>query len=73
MYLAISDCGDPTPANGIADIPKGTLYGASAFIDCQENYVLVGGVDLIYCIDGPTWSSYPQCIRGKSLISSVKL
>ncbi|KAH3735246.1 hypothetical protein DPMN_041709 [Dreissena polymorpha] len=59
----IQDCGDPTPANGLSDIPVGTKYGAVADISCKPNYVLVGNDSLIHCLHGPKWSYYPKCIR----------
>ncbi|WAR08474.1 CSMD1-like protein [Mya arenaria] len=36
----IQDCGDPSPANGSANNPKGTTYGEVALIVCDEGFVI---------------------------------
>ncbi|XP_053398440.1 sushi, von Willebrand factor type A, EGF and pentraxin domain-containing protein 1-like [Mercenaria mercenaria] len=58
----IQDCGDPTPVNGSASFPDGTTYGETAFISCDEGYVLQGE-EHITCEDGPTWSVNSTCLR----------
>ncbi|XP_053398308.1 CUB and sushi domain-containing protein 3-like [Mercenaria mercenaria] len=59
----IKDCGDPTPDNGSAYTPGGTTYGETAFISCDEGYILQGE-EHITCEDGETWSVNSTCLRG---------
>ena len=58
------DCGDPSPTNGISDTPRGTMFGAYAFISCEPQYVLEDGEHLIHCLKDGHWSSIPICTRG---------
>jgi hypothetical protein len=63
--LLISDCGNPSITNGIANLPTGSTYGEVAFVSCNETYILQGN-EYITCQDGGLWSSYPSCIKGTS-------
>lgn len=56
-----SDCGDPSPMNGTANIPSGTTYEKVAFIECDEGYTLQGE-QYVTCEDGGAWSSNPTCV-----------
>lgn len=56
-----SDCQDPSPIDGIANIPSGTTYKTVAFIECDEGYTLQGDI-YITCEDGGAWSSNPTCV-----------
>jgi len=56
----------------MSDIPEGTQFGASAAITCKPDYVFDGDDSLIRCLDGPTWSSYPQCIRGTAYALKIQ-
>ncbi|XP_052807627.1 sushi, von Willebrand factor type A, EGF and pentraxin domain-containing protein 1-like [Mya arenaria] len=58
----IQDCGNPSPANGIAELPKGSTYDEIAIISCYEGYKLIGHSHIV-CTDGPSWSSLPTCLR----------
>lgn len=68
----ISECDDPTPANGSVSLSNGRTYGASAYVSCDSDYILIGS-PLIECLNGSVWSSYPVCLRGISCCVLVDL
>lgn len=61
--VRLSDCGDPSPINGSANLPRGTTYREIAYISCASGYVIQGNSEII-CGDGPAWSSLPTCLKG---------
>lgn len=62
--MNVSDCGDPSPVNGISDIPKGTTFGEVAILSCDAGYTLTGS-KFITCDETGSWSDYPTCeIKG---------
>lgn len=63
FVYCIIDCGDPTPEHGFAQLPSGTTYGSSAWLQCIDTYSLVGD-SLIECLDGGLWSDLPPCLKG---------
>lgn len=66
MTLKNTDCGDPTPENGAANITSGTMLGQETTVSCDEGYNL-NGADVITChADG--WSETPICtIQGLNI------
>lgn len=62
-YVSCTDCGNVTLLNGTVTTPEGTLYGATAYVSCDDGYVLTGDA-LLSCLPGPVWSDVPECIRG---------
>ena len=62
------DCGDPTPTNGSADLPRGTTYGAVAIVACDEGFDMLGS-NYIVCQNGSKWSEVTTCqIKGKQCV-----
>ena len=69
----VSDCGNPSPANGQANTPDGTTYGSAATITCDSGYVL-NGSSYLTCRNGSNWSDTPTCVRGEfKCISKILL
>ncbi|XP_053398439.1 sushi, von Willebrand factor type A, EGF and pentraxin domain-containing protein 1-like [Mercenaria mercenaria] len=56
------DCGDLSIANGTAKLPTGTTFGETAFIICDNGYILQGE-KYISCNSSGVWSSEPTCLR----------
>lgn len=56
---AISDCGDPNPANATRN-DTDFAYGSVIEIMCDSGYDIIGSSTIICQADG-TWSDYPIC------------
>ena len=71
VLLAETDCGDPAPDNGSSNTPKGTTYGETAIISCDEGYVLSGSA-FITCEESGNWSDVATCqIKGDFIVFYV--
>lgn len=57
--FVLSDCGDPTPANGQATYRNGTLVNDTAAITCNTGYSLSGS-STITCSNAG-WDDEPTC------------
>ncbi|XP_053398307.1 CUB and sushi domain-containing protein 1-like [Mercenaria mercenaria] len=53
------DCGNPTPANGYADLTYGTTYNSNVTVTCDTGYNLTG-FSVLYCLE-TGWSDTPSC------------
>ncbi|XP_052236458.1 uncharacterized protein LOC127848192 isoform X5 [Dreissena polymorpha] len=54
------DCGNASPANGVATAPKGTTYQKQAYVQCNPGYAL-NGSSLIEC-SAAGWNDSVQCV-----------
>ncbi|KAL4233501.1 hypothetical protein ACF0H5_008182 [Mactra antiquata] len=63
----IQDCGDPTPNNGLSQLPDGTTFGSHALIVCADGYKLQGDSSLLICLTGGVWSHTVTCIAQDSV------
>jgi hypothetical protein len=65
--FCIADCGNPTPANGYANLTFGTTFGSTVTVTCNSGYNLTGD-SLIVCQQSG-WSDTPSCvIQGQNIL-----
>ena len=62
------DCGNPTPANGYADLTYGTTFGSNATITCNTGYNLTGDSLIVCNVSG--WSDTPSCVIQGNIVNN---